>query len=1173
LIPQVLEHGLAAGTAAGKKAKKEAAYRHVGASGRVYTSDHALTAKERKQIDDYDLTVEVPKKAARAATDLIPKQEPKRTPITSEMITSSQADVEEQIRFQQTATVDSKRQAKMQKDAKAAYIKKYGFDPDKDPARAAEIAAMEFTGGVKDFIDPVAKPVVEGMANLQPAYHLGKALGLFKGGAAGELGSGLAAGIISSPMNFGENLKVLIAPNASPIDRLGSVANMAVEVGAINPVDSAKAAFKTAKSFTKAGKVEAAMGRVAGDAAEFADKEVGATFRPKAKPEAPAVEPAKVETPKVEPQVEAAATKAAKKAAKAEAKPKTEPQAEPPKGQGVTHADVDTLREEIGWKPREGAQKSDADLITAARKHSGREEQIAENILKNSKQTLTDDETLALGNRLRQLKEERIAAKAADDGEAFLFADDAAQKIADALDESGSRQGQAFRARQFISQEDDAWSLQRRLDQKVKSGEIKEGSRDAGRIRKLIDDLEASETKVSALEKQIAQMEAKSQGDVVVTQLAQGRAKVGYRSKEVLKAEREEIVKEFAKLGARLSANPIDVVAEATPLLKRLATNIIEDGARTLSEVAEKIRALGIDIQDHEVYRALTHKDPTQARSNEAAKRVAELKKQADLILQINEVIGGGVPKKGARPPAPSETIAGLRKALDDVKKITGTPTEVNQAKRLQQSIQDALDELKTGEKPIPEKSPQVLDAESKALKAKLDKIREQLNEVRSIRNIEDEIAELQRQLDTGDITIPKTKEAKKLSKQISDLQAERDLYRGKVQQAIKQASLSKGAKAAKFVAGNVRGAILGSDIGVLTRQGLFGLSRPLAFARGVGRGFKSAFSEKALAKIEREILDHEVGGQKAGVVYKRAGLSLTDHLTNPEELIIGSLFKKVPGLKVFAGAGERFQSAFINTLRSDMMDRAIRLGFKENELKARANFINSATGRSNVKNVPTALEFVLTSPRYETSRWEMLAQPLRNPAVIIKDLATGKGINRGALQNIQDMAVTAAEIYGLYKLAEASGYEVNFDGTSSDFLKMRKGNEVWDPTAGIAPRLRDAIRIVAYGMEPSSKENFTKAFGDLGIRPISPVVRQSAEAASTAYQRKQGVAEKDIKSFFSGFTLDEEEKGWIAFTPLIFQTAKKYIDKGDYEGAASAALREFIGQSVNQYPKPKEKK
>jgi hypothetical protein len=203
-----------------------------------------------------------------------------------------------------------------------------------------------------------------------------------------------------------------------------------------------------------------------------------------------------------------------------------------------------------------------------------------------------------------------------------------------------------------------------------------------------------------------------------------------------------------------------------------------------------------------------------------------------------------------------------------------------------------------------------------------------------------------------------------------------------------------------------------------------------------------------------------------------------------------------------------------------------------------------------------------------------MFGEAIRNPTRLLWDLGHGK-VNRAALANIQDMAVTAGEVYGLYKLAELAGYEVDFNPTSADFLKMRKGDEVWDPTAGLAPRLRDMARVGVAFMDPeyAKEHNFDlqTAVGKAGTRTISPTFRTPIEAWWTERQKDEGVKDSKIRSFFTGMKIDpEDQQGWIAFTPLVYQTFRQTLEAEDLPAALSATGREWLGQSVSRYPKPK---
>ena len=247
--------------------------------------------------------------------------------------------------------------------------------------------------------------------------------------------------------------------------------------------------------------------------------------------------------------------------------------------------------------------------------------------------------------------------------------------------------------------------------------------------------------------------------------------------------------------------------------------------------------------------------------------------------------------------------------------------------------------------------------------------------------------------------------------------------------------------------------------------------------------------------------------------------------------------------------------------------DSAVKRGFTPEELKLRANFINSSSGRSNAKFVPEELAAIMTSPRYERSRWEMLAQPIRNVGALARSGVKGE-LNRAAAANLQDMAVTAAGAITLFQLAKMAGYTVNFDPESSDFLKMRKGNEVWDVTSGLAPRIRDLMRLWVGFTNPDYKENWMKTSGKMIFRTINPAIKTPLEQLSIAGQRMAG--EDDPKSPFTGFKSVEEREGLITLAPLIIQSMKQAYEEDGVEAAVFTGAREFVGSSVGRYPESK---
>jgi len=433
------------------------------------------------------------------------------------------------------------------------------------------------------------------------------------------------------------------------------------------------------------------------------------------------------------------------------------------------------------------------------------------------------------------------------------------------------------------------------------------------------------------------------------------------------------------------------------------------------------------------------------------------------------------------------------------------------------------------------------------------------------------QIKSLEGQIKSGEFREPSPKERFLTQKQ-RELEAERDRLSQAVRARLKDRQQSTASHAWTAVIEGIRGTKLGTDFGMLMRQGLFATARPKAFIKGLKSGAEALFSDKAAAILEKEMWEKRIGGQKMSLIRKDAGLSLSDSLNHPEEMVIFRMVKNVPIVgKLFAKPLERGQMAFINTVRSELFDAAYLNGMDAAELKLRAKFINSATGRGNIREVPKLLQTIMTSPRYEASRWEMLGRAIADPITLAKSGFK----NKAARANVQDMAVTAAGIVALYKAAELAGYTVEWNPDSSDFGKVRKGDDVWDVTAGIAPRLRDSLRVfslakrLAFGEETKFGESVIGIAGKAVGRTLSPAIRTPIEFASARGQLASGVSEKDLKSLFTGYKLEKVDYTVWAFAPLIASSMYQTLEKGgDWRAAAFTGAREFVGTSVQNYPK-----
>jgi hypothetical protein len=702
---------------------------------------------------------------------------------------------------------------------------------------------------------------------------------------------------------------------------------------------------------------------------------------------------------------------------------------------------------------------------------------------------------------------------------------------------------------------------------------VLEEARRGGKVSKALEkQLEATTKQVADRDARIAALEAELASERTTSTVASARPRRAFDRASVRK-ELDDIVAEFKALkgapgvkqgktrGAvsKFTVEDLKVAGKQAELaIRYVKAQVKLHVGAPLEDVVKAVqkafvRDLGMEIDRQAVIDAIGHKAERRTRT-EIQQQIAEL--TAEARKQTSEAIARNAKRA---------------KALAEVKQVRLRERELaRKAQEAQRMADAATQAAEKAQKRRVAENLKAAERQAKLVAAEKEKIArrefgEQWNYAERVLKTEEKVADLKAQVTEGRFRV-ETKREIQLSKELEDLQAERRMWSNRVQQAINANTNPPGTL--RKVAGLVRGTILGSDLGVITRQGLFSAARPAAFLKGLGSAGKSMFSPKNFAKWEMQLAEKKVNGRLVAPIRQKAGLSLTNTLTQPEELSAALLIKKVFGERV-GGALERFQHAFINTVRADIFDKAVAAGFSPEELKLRAQFINNATGRGNIKQVPALLEVVMTSPRYEASRWAMLGELLKNSGAIIADLAKGK-VNRAALANIQDMAITAGGIYSLFKLAELAGYEVNYDPKSADFLKMRKGEEVWDVSAGIAPRLKDAIKVALILRDPGYKQSVTDVAGKAAIRAVSPVFRTTGEQLSIMDQRAQGASKP--KSLFSGYVNEGDAEGLAAFAPLIAQSFWKFLQEEGPEQATSAALREFVGQSVNRYPKPKTK-
>lgn len=788
---------------------------------------------------------------------------------------------------------------------------------------------------------------------------------------------------------------------------------------------------------------------------------------------------------------------------------------ETPKG-GISHEKIGQLREEIGWEPPAKTTKTDAELVEGATKLAGKEAAIADSIMAGDK-SLTGEQSLALGVRLQKLKKEMRAAEKAKNVDAYDLARDEATKLADALDESGSRQGRDFRARQFVGQDDySSWAIERRI--------VKEAKRDPTEIEKTFAREQAARDAEYA--ERIAKLEAENEelrAATIVTEMTRRRrVPVSIEAKRaMLSKERDEILTDLAKVTAQASAgiDPV-LLAKAAPLMRKLAFNLVDSGVTEFRAVVEKLVELTGRTKD-EIIAMLAHREePTPRTLSAEAKARKEIIDQARARARQDRIHAESLERE-------AKNAVG---ALEHFNKAAAAKKAREKARR---SAKEAKASIRRVQQGIREEN--LLNKKKRTAEAKL--------------------GEYEHALKTGDFEpwLKKQPAVKKSDAELENLRSMRDLLRRKVDARIR--AMEPKNPAAKVVGeftGAVRFVKLGTDAGALLRQGLYGaLSHPGLYAKSVVRGLKAIPSDVAARQMERQIIGRKVGHVSMELVRRRAGLQITDSLTMPEEAFMSTWLKKIPGFGHFNAAAERFQTTLLNSLRAEMFDKFAMSAdnLTKAELETYAQFVNAATGRSNLKKVPEFMNVIFTSPRYTLSRFEVALQAVKNPIKMFYD--------RGARESVKDLAKAGAVVYGALKAAEYAGLSVDFDPTSADFLKMRAGDNVYDPTSSVANAVRDTVRLWIYSQDPK----FGKTPGDVAGRKF---VNSLAPGVRTPLEAKSGKS-------LGGFELDESEKGWKQWAPLIVSQFAEDLETNNPRIAANLAA-EFVGIGVTKYPRPKKK-
>jgi hypothetical protein len=294
------------------------------------------------------------------------------------------------------------------------------------------------------------------------------------------------------------------------------------------------------------------------------------------------------------------------------------------------------------------------------------------------------------------------------------------------------------------------------------------------------------------------------------------------------------------------------------------------------------------------------------------------------------------------------------------------------------------------------------------------------------------------------------------------------------------------------------RAVVTAYDLSAPFRQGgILALSRPTCMPRAYVNMLRAARSERAAQAVMVGIKS-----RKYAELYKDSGLYLAESGEGAEEVFKAIFAHKIPGVNL----SERAYNAYLNTVRADcfdslvdalkaasnktmtkagnaayekylqnlppggfssmdealaslkgaqksIFDEVLASGIKQKELEAIANYVNAATGRGSIgaaEKYAKELSTIFFAPKLTASRWQMLTlQP------------TYSGSARSRMIIAGEYGKYLAGLATLYGLAKMSGAQVTWDPRSTDFGKIRFGENRIDPLAGLGKHAVYAARII----------------------------------------------------------------------------------------------------------------
>lgn len=634
----------------------------------------------------------------------------------------------------------------------------------------------------------------------------------------------------------------------------------------------------------------------------------------------------------------------------------------------------------------------------------------------------------------------------------------------------------------------------------------------------------------------------------------------------------------------------IEALENRQPLEKTgIERRPLTDAARRLvKQVNELKKKYGVTVTDP----ATQLKGALEARKTYYKNRMADLKHEIESRQRT---------VKGSTPPPTDAELDGMMKEHAQLKEdhaaIFGKSNltdeqrlqlAIKSARRLEETWNEKLAKAKAGDFSKPPKTNRKQNSFAlMSIEARTDVARQQYKELLDLANpkktpeqialqslktrMATETAKLKEKLAAGDFAKVEHKPVA-LDEAAAKLKADLDLARKAYKEGLEKDRWARSSIWEKTKRHATDAYDLGrvlmttGEFSFVLRQGKWqALAHPVSTAKAMGAALRAMRSEHAALTIESGILDHpkypEAKAAKLHIAQTDAPLS------RQEEMLIGRLVGKIPGIKAFDRAGR----TFLNKLRFDTY-LALEKGLTKSgtatpeERHAIALFVNESTGRGGLGKVgepaAVALGRAFFSPRYFISRLQ---------------LAAGHSMWGGSMRSRRIVAGEYARAIaglGVYYTLLSWGLgdkdkktTIELDPRSTDFGKVKIGDTRLDPLAGLAQIATFGARM-ATGETKDAKGKITSLRNPkFGGRDVPDVIWSFLR--SKLHPAPGTLIDLLATKDFGGQSVTMAGEA-AKLTPLTYRDIWDALKEQGYKDGAALSLLAFFGEGLQSYAKKK---